>query len=211
MNKSKQHGLTLVELSAVLLILIVLASLVVPHFSGTSQRAMCQATDATMQGIKNAIMGPSGFYADTLGYFPKNTRDTTANYNLKYLMEPPSGWADYDPDTGVGWRGPYLMSGSELVAVANLAGNFAEAEYVHDLSDGDTVINDGWGRPIIIQFDASYGARLISAGPGNGIALDDANIDTKTDETLDAIDSNDDRVLHLDGATPAEDENPACK
>ena len=68
------------------------------------------------------------------------------------------------------------------------------------------IILDGWGRPIIIQKHATNGFRLISAGPGSGVGINNADIDT-------AITSNkgvDDRVLYLNSATPSVDVNIPC-
>jgi hypothetical protein len=78
------------------------------------------------------------------------------------------------------------------------------------LADGQSVILDGWGRPIIIQVHNSYGARLVSAGPGQGLGLRDehqnlqAQLETKIG---DAVPQGDDRILNLQGSTPA---NTSC-
>lgn len=85
-----EKGFTLIELTVVLLILVALAGLAIPYVGGTNRMALCQATDASMQALKSAIMGGganSGFYMDLLGYFPKATKSTTADFNLRYLFE----------------------------------------------------------------------------------------------------------------------------
>jgi len=218
MQSIYEKGMTLIELTVVLLILIALAGLAIPYVGGTSRMALCQATDASMQAVKTAIMGGganSGFYMDLLGFYPQDTRNAQdhADYNLRYLFEQPAGWNPYNPKTAVGWRGPYLMSGGRVPTGLN--GSFSlvyhptteTAGTVHTniITDTGSHVLDAWGRPIILQvpYDttspAGYSldnARLVSAGPGNGIAPGDAVINTMINN-LDASDRGDDRVLYL--------------
>ncbi len=211
-HKTMQSGMTLLEITVVLLILIALAGMVVPYVSITSGTATCQATDATLQAVRQAIMGGAagpGYYADTLGFYPKASQASTDTaYNLKYLFEKGS-WDEYNPKTGVGWRGPYLMSGISLADKTKLAAHFSSATYAHALADSDNIVNDGWGRPIILQVPATCSvspnssdcARLVSAGPGTGPSLSDADIDTTiADDRADS--RSDDRVLFLKIADP---------
>jgi len=236
-----QKGMTLIELTVVLLILIALAGLAIPYVGGTSQMALCKATDASMHAIKTAIMGGganTGFYMDTLGSFPKKTKGpTTADYSLHFLFtRTDSEWNDYNPKTAVGWRGPYLMQGRSLDAtVLNaLDASFDDASKVHtknkkyDGVDADTTetvteaeklfhVMDTWNRPIIIQVPLSCAystnpngcARLVSAGPGNGITASDASINA-TIGSSDASDRGDDRVLFLKIADPYPEGNRPC-
>jgi len=95
-------ALTLLELVVVVTILVALACLVVPLTAGTTDHARRTATRATQAAIVQAIMGAPGsvgFYAD-LGHFPADPAD---------LLTKPAGSPDYDPTTGRGWRGPYLL------------------------------------------------------------------------------------------------------
>ena len=224
--KYLEKGITLIELTVVLLILIALAGVVTPYVSGTGRMAMCKATDATMQAVKEAIMGGGagpGFYGDTLGYYPKDTKDTDlTNINLKYLFSKPAGFSNYNPKTAVGWRGPYLLSGGAVRDT--LHPSYNDVAKVHVAVDAsDPVINDAWGRPIIIQVptvcaghpDPSDCARLVSAGPGSGIKAIEAIIDTtigdsRTYDTDHGISSNDDRILYLQMPMPASDQNTLC-
>jgi len=226
-HKAMQSGMTLLEITVVLMALIALAGLVVPFVGGTGSMAMCQATDATLQAVKQSIMGSlagAGYYADTLGSYPSDRGDT--DYNLKYLFiagdgsgtDPIADWPAYSPQTGIGWRGPYLMNGTNLASKATLAANFSDATYVHALADGDTIVNDGWGRPVILQVPATCSvsanpadcARLVSAGPGTGNGLPDADIDTAiTDD--DASNRGDDRVLFLKIPDPKAGGNAPCQ
>jgi type II secretory pathway pseudopilin PulG len=231
-HKTLQSGMTLLEITVVLLVLIALAGLVVPYVGGTGGAAMCKATDATLQAVKQAIMGGAagpGYYADTLGSYPAIDKASTG-YNLKYLSERGS-WDDYNPKTGVGWRGPYLSTGGPVSGtllhdsfgtVFN-PGALATDAYVHvDIkTDTGAQVFDGWHRPIVLQIPyyddddegpntADYhpeNARLVSAGPGNGLGSNEAAIDT-TIQSPDASDRGDDRVLFLNIADPGS--NNAC-
>ncbi|MGR9046551.1 MAG: hypothetical protein ACU83N_14770 [Gammaproteobacteria bacterium] len=220
---ARQRGLTLLELSVVLLVLIALAGLAIPYVGGTGRMAMCQATDATLKAVKEAILGGAtapGFYGDMLGYYPKVTKSATADFNLHFLFSAPvdNSWGamtDYNPKTAIGWHGPYLMTG--INAPAGLDGSFSDVfdastnlnGKVHvaiDAAAGSQVM-DAWGRPIVLQipydgaaFDYGY-ARLVSAGPGTGIGPGEAALDTQT-QTLDASDRGDDRVLYLRRSDP---------
>lgn len=237
--------MTLLELSVVLLILVALAGLAAPYVGGTGRTAMCQATDATLQAVKEAIMGGAagnGFYADTLGKYPADQGNT--DYNLRYLFSQGS-WQTYNPGTGVGWRGPYLMSGGHIDSGyvdgdannGELDDSFARVAAdvfdpitnpggkVHAIikNVADTQVFDAWQRPIVLQvpyYDDDDGgpnvadyhpeyARLVSAGPGNGIEPGAAAIDTPITEQ-DSTNRGDDRVLYLGNPDPKAGGNSPC-
>lgn len=229
--------MTLLELTVVLLILITLAGLTMPYVGGTGRMAMCRATDATLLIIKEAIIGGAsgpGFYGDTLGYYPKDTKDNDlTNINLTNLFAKPSGFNEYNPKTAVGWRGPYLQSGA--VAPIGLDSSFSNvfdsgtntSGTVHvAINDADAnQVLDAWHRPIILQIplDSNNGyapnfdyARLVSAGPGSGLEAGNATIDTKIayDSSVNVLpeagDRNDDRVLYLRMSDPYADGNIPC-
>lgn len=237
MNKQTQFGMTLLELTVVLLILIALAGLTMPYMVGTSSKALCEATDLTMQNIKKAIM--NGYYLDTLGKFPQDLDglkpNSPSHYNLHYLFSKsslgttPRVHQSFDIETAIGWRdGGYLEGGLSLDSTnpvfkaSNLSVNFTDTSksFVHDaLADGHVVILDGWGRPIIMQFDSTNGiARLVSAGPGKGIGLVDENGAIQADlespignfATGNKPKGSDDRILYLNVPAPASDINPSC-
>ena len=222
MRQNKQAGMTLIELTVVLLVLVALAGLAIPYVSGTSRKALCDATDVSMANIKRVIM--EGYYLDTLGNYPVSKSGGTigSDYSLSYLFDQ-SGWAGFDLDSQVGWRGPYLQGGMTLNA-ADLQGNFKNLTYVNKkLDDGVQVaVLDGWGRPFVIQVvsnadctDASkwnittteaYCARLVSAGFGSGVGVGKADLETTKEGRL----VGDDRMLYLNVPTPAVDINPSC-
>jgi len=228
-RRSIQKGMTLIELTVVLLILVALAGLAIPYVGGTNRMAYCEATDASMQAIKTAIMGGgvnSGFYTDLLGKYPRN-KFNVDEYNLRLLYEI-GGWRAYNPKTAVGWRGPYLMSGSKIPSglndsfkdVYNHSTASDKVVHVDMTADNGSHPIDAWGRPIIIQvpYDSSgvanldY-ARLVSAGAGSGISPSDASIDTKIEYSTtfpDAADRGDDRVLYLKMPDPLVGGNQPC-
>ena len=223
-SPAKARGMTLLELTVVLLILLALAGLVVPYTSGISQQAQCDATDASMVAIRNAIMGGGavpGFYADTLGKLPRSKEGGSAYlYKLRYLFEMDSELSTYNPKTKTGWNGPYLMNGATAATPTGLHDSFlsstenntsAPYKYTDPVLSDDQVVLDGWGRPIILQVpnpsDLSS-ARLVSAGPGVGWGTDEARLDTTIANTT-ASDRGDDRVLFLKIPDPGS--NASCK
>lgn len=197
-RRAWERGFTLIELTVVLLILIALAGLALPYVSGTSQAALCRATDVTMQNVKKVIM--ERYYLDTLGYFPKDTKDTTDNHDLKYLFEKPSdpAWQSFDIDSQTGWRGPYLQSGVDN----QVLDGWGRAIDIQVLNNADCIDPSKWG----ITTDEAFCARMVSAGQGSGLGASDATIDTAADGHL----SGDDRVLYLNVPTPTADINSAC-
>lgn len=223
-----ETGFTLIELSVVLIILIALAALAKPYLSGTSSSALCKATDVTMQNVKKAIM--EGYYLDTLGKFPQDLDTTLAvntppDYNLHYLFSDKNVAATrihkaFDPESRTGWRtGGYLQNGIILTSGQNYSAQYLDNSFKDatlpatandhvnaNIIEGNSVVLDGWGRPIILQ-NSSSGFRLVSAGAGTGIGISDAAIDTK----ISGLRTGDDRVLYLDVPTPATEINPSCE
>jgi len=233
-----QKGMTLIELTVVLLILVALAGLAIPYVGGTNRMALCQATDASMHAIKTAIMGGgsnSGFYMDLLGKYPKATKGDTADFNLQFLFTPmtDSSWGnqnDYNPKTAVGWRGPYLMSGvtndfsvdndNDTNKTDELHSSFGSATYVNQaITAGDQVALDAWGRPIVIQIPtacpAPYSAtpekcaRLVSAGPMPGRDIQSFGL-TATLANGASTDRKTNRVLYLKIPDPYSEGNKRC-
>jgi prepilin-type N-terminal cleavage/methylation domain-containing protein len=223
MNKhTTQSGMTLIELTVVLIVLVAMAGVAVPYMTSTSNQALCDATDLSMQNLKKIIM--DRYYLDTLGYFPKNTKDMTANYNLEYLLVKPDGWDAFDPETALGWRGPYVQNGAILSI--NPDASFQDANFVHNnISANQSQVLDAWGRPIILQIPydthtSSYQydyARLVSAGPtlskaaiDTKIQYDSSGINTSLRQSPDAGDRNNDRVLYLTMPDPSPGGNQSC-
>ncbi len=183
----RNAGLTLVELVVVLTIVAVLAGLVVGLFSGIQIGAAGQekspqqvATEATLLEVRNAIMGtPSdpGYFqhvGQNAALLPREMAD---------LFSPPAflpgDFDQFDPETGLGWRGPYLQASTGVFDDHD--GAFAGYGV-----EGEPTLIDGWGRPIVIQLpDVSAGEtdeellhiRLVSAG-------EDGVLQTPLDELM---------------------------
>jgi len=161
---SFQTGMTLIELVVVVAILVVLAGFIVPRLTHLGVNARATAASASLAEIRNAIMGTAdkpGYLSDN-GQLPNQMADLFVNKSSLPL---------FNRDTGLGWRGPYLIASGPTYPANDAYG-----------SVGDPAVFDPWGHPIIIQhpttgatpaINASF-TRLISAGP-NGI------IDTPTD------------------------------
>jgi type II secretory pathway pseudopilin PulG len=144
-------GLTLIELLVVLMVLIAVAGIVIPNvtdlrfgFDGDRKTASEIATEKTLMEVRAAILGTDGkkgLWSD-LG-----EREADLPQNIAELFVPRVGWStDFDPNTRLGWRGPYVMdSGARDGA-------------------NDPAILDGWGRPIVIQSPTALTIRLVSAG-----------------------------------------------
>ena len=102
-----QYGLTLLELTVVLLVLIGLSGLMLPFVGGTGQYAQCTATETTMRAIRDAIVGSfdkPGYTEDMKGLTGNNlglpnNLDELVNQGVQ---------PNFNPATKKGWRGPYL-------------------------------------------------------------------------------------------------------
>ncbi len=127
-------GLTLLELLVVLTILVALSTVAITSTSGVADQARYEATQRTLENVKEAILGPPnmlnadgsplriGFVAD-MGRLPQASPVTSiaggtgTGYTLNELWAQ-GGMAAYevrissnDPEIrlGTGWRGPYVQ------------------------------------------------------------------------------------------------------
>jgi len=97
------RGMTLIELSVVLLVLVSLAGLTLPTLLSTVDTSECNASDVTLQNIRSAILGTPttpGFLGD-MNRMP---------YALSELVSCPT-CTQYNKQSNHGWRGPYLSNG----------------------------------------------------------------------------------------------------
>ncbi len=181
--KRHSSGLTLIELLVVLVILAALAGVVLPHMNdlrigpfGTRGESPQEiATKTTLLRVRAAIMGDEsmpGLWQDLGGldkYMPEKMGDLLMSdaglTSLSAVL--PASLEEYDPNTRLGWRGPYLMS----------SGARYGADDPPYGTEGDPAVLDGWGHPVVIQFPTTavptdsnryLYARLVSAGP-NGV------------------------------------------
>jgi prepilin-type N-terminal cleavage/methylation domain-containing protein len=176
----KRVGMTLLELVIVIAILGIIAGFIIPGGAYLEKRAKYTATNASLATIRDAIVGTSdkpGYLTDT-GQMPVTLRDLFVN-----PFPSTSALYTYNRDTGLGWRGPYLLNANGQYAI-NTTTNFVGGTYPAPYgANGDPTIIDAWGNAIILQIPTTGStannqlfARLVSAGP-NG------TIDTPIDDT----------------------------
>ena len=222
MINGKSLGFTLLELTVVLLILIALAGVVVPFVHGTVEQATCQATDATLAAVKEAIMGGPqgpGYFHDMGGHFPEYKDNSGGDhYHLHFLFATSTFTSPkqdlYPPELnkpglGLGWRGPYLQGGGKLPS--SLDASFDDPQYVHfkhtDFKEDFFVLDHyRWRNPIVLQVPddndsdsddcSSYGYAEGSWCARLVSAGPDGKLDTKITDA-DASERGDDRVLFL--------------
>lgn len=189
-------GLTLFELLAVLGILLVLGTLVVPVVSNRIGQSCDDVTRQSLLRLRDVIVGT---YHDDLDGLPRPggpalSAGRADHPQLAYLFLNPETHLDgnsltrdydttFDPVSRRGWRGPYLLSnGSGFAYLVDAQRGFG-TRYGED---GDPAVLDGWGNPIVLQepvdpaateFDRTRHARLVSAGP-------DGVLDTPPDVLL---------------------------
>jgi len=169
-------GLTILELLVVLVVLVAVAGIIVPNvtdlrlgFAGDQKPPQRIATEQTLMQVRAAILGTNGqkgLWQD-LG-----ERDADLPQTIAELFVPRIGWPIFDPNSRLGWRGPYLMSSGAQDA-------------------GSPAVLDGWGNPIMIQMPDAQHIRLVSKGEDGELTINPA-------EPMPALpDCGDDVVLFL--------------
>ncbi|MGX2038968.1 type II secretion system protein [Methylocaldum sp. MU1018] len=225
MNIRNQRGMTLVELSVVLMVLIGLAGIAMPYLSGTSRAAACQTTDASLAVLRDAIMGSGAApgYRGDMGDLPRHpTAAAGSGHSLHYLLadwdvsdpdclppnDPGNASCDrhraFNPATRRGWHGPYLLNGSTLnettgeLGVRDMFRNRGAIVLQIPCNDVDADNTCDAGEARIADY-----ARLVSPGPDG--ALDTSEADAN------AANRHDDRVLFLRLPDPRPEGNQACE
>ncbi len=176
---NKQNGLTLLELTIVLLIMMALAGLVLPTFNEVPAYAQCTATKSTMKAIRDALLGNvAGVgYVDDIGDFPDSlTKLLLQNYcdadpsitgepvttSMETACTTASGTMQkqdkFNPVTDAGWRKPYMQEVATINTALDLDASFLSTTYVAPVIVDKTVVvydsfshNQGVRTPVIIQ------------------------------------------------------------
>ncbi len=130
-------GLTLLELTVVLVILVALGTIVVPMMGENSDQNARTITVTQLANLRQALVGGQatpGFYGD-LRRLPDPAPGTPTSLALDQLALQGSQPA-FDPATGRGWRGPYLLNDTFVPDA------FSTPVHARRLP------LDGWGRAI---------------------------------------------------------------
>ena len=174
-----RSGLTLLELTVVLVILIGLAGVLVPLVTSTGDDARKTTTRATLKSLRDAVLT---YYQDMKGITVGTAGETGIPRTLADLQIQPTGTPTYNAVTKLGWRGPYLQ---QATGRFDLASNDLDKNSFnppdHPYGDPtkvppDPAFLDGWGSPIVLQWptsgeggstdigDRAKYVRLVSAG-----------------------------------------------
>jgi len=184
--RRRRGGLTLVELVVVLVIMVALASIVIPRADTAAEQGRTDATNATLSRLREVIV--NRYVPDTRGAaysgtdFLGNLGDLTLNYDgmprTHSLNTPPQlaamflapGLSPYTMASHSGWNGPYIASGTGVFPGANpstagargflptsgTSGAFGNAN--NGSYPGDPTSLDAWGNPVVMVpiYDTTY-------------------------------------------------------
>ena len=167
----RSSACSILELLVVLTIMIALALIVIPMFgdvkvvtpSGESESPVEIATTATLNAVRDALVGEDGVL-ESLSHksnaLPRKVNDLTSETAPSHIQETAPELVVYDPVNRIGWNGPYMV-----------ATGMNEA--------GEPTVVDGWGNEIQIQADfdengeidqtESKYMRIVSAGPNGKV------------------------------------------
>lgn len=165
---------TLLELVVVLFILAALASVLTPLFTGAIHDAYKVSTESTLVAIRDALQE---YWNDTKlvtldGMATVGTESD--RLSIQWLFDNPvtgdDTW-DYNPNTRIGWRGPYMLQATG-----------------DPLAPGAPILIDAWNNSIVIQ-DVNSAAtlrdvRIVSGGQ-------DGSIDIPASTATSALTAND--------------------
>lgn len=174
-----RSGLTLVELVVVLVILVALASMIIPRADIITEQSRIDATNQNLLRLRDVIV--NHYVPDTNGAaftgttFLSTTGDGTANGDgmprFASINAPPQlvalflnpGLQTYNSTTHFGWNGPYLNTGTAVYpggspSTAALRGFLSSTSTTSSAFGtaagtsypGDPTVLDAWGNPIVM-------------------------------------------------------------
>ncbi|HWC89213.1 MAG TPA: hypothetical protein VG433_06150 [Pirellulales bacterium] len=147
----------------VLVILAALAGLLLPLFGSLAFQSSTNATKENLRRLQELII--NRHRPDMQGMYLASVTSPGANPDglpraapasppqLRYLFLDPNTnttSAGYNPSTGLGWNGPYALSGQGTYPGMNsdaLANGFVSGAFG---TSGDPIPLDAWGNPIVI-------------------------------------------------------------
>jgi type II secretory pathway pseudopilin PulG len=151
MTMFSRSAFTLLELISVLCILVALSGLLIPLCADQINHASQTATRATLVGVEQAIIQ---YWQDTKHVVldGSSTFATEAQrFELVWLFRNPvtnDSTVQFDPNTGQGWNGPYLVKSTS--------------------GTGTLGVVDAWNRTLAVQYinpnDSLKDVRFVSAG-----------------------------------------------
>ena len=165
-------AVSLIELLAVISMLAALTTLLVPLFSSVIHDANVVATQHSLTQIRDAF---SDYWLDTKHVELDGTSTVAAESNrfdIRWLIVNPvtdDSTIEFDANSRIGWRGPYL---------ANSAGFSAIAPYARDGWNNDFVTQD------VDPAMAIRDVRIVSGGP-DGVVSIPSSIPTSSLTTTD--------------------------
>lgn len=188
-GRAGRDGLTLLELTVVLVIMVALAGVMIPLVGTESARAREDATRSTLTALRAAVIQ---YWNDRVlegsqrllrPMDPSPDGRAVNSPQLHFLMVNPGEWDEFDQkylptfrfdsQYRVGWRGPYMREATGFYSV-----NVPQGFTTRYGRDDDAAFLDAWGRPVVIQHPGTINGvqdvRLVSAGPDGVIDTDPA-------------------------------------
>lgn len=174
-HRSARRGLTLTELVIVLFILAAIAGITLGSMSTIRDDSDRITTEASLIAVRDALIQQ---HLDTkyiaLTGSPNTVAVESNRFHLRWLFFNPvtdDRSIDFDPDSKLGWNGPYLDSDTgkyEIDATKNLTSSYG--------NDNDPAILDSYTRtPIVCQVVGTaspFDVRIVSAGPDGILDID---------------------------------------
>lgn len=176
-------AVTLFELVIVLAVLVAFASLLVPLFSNTMHDANEVATERSLVQVRDALLD---YWRDTKHVTLDGVTTVATNagrLDIGWLFDSPvtgDPTFDFDVNTLIGWRGPYMVSSRGAIFIS-----------------GSPVLIDAWRNKIVIQdVDPSAAlrdVRVVSGGRDGAISIPASTATS----ALTTADVGDDRYVSL--------------
>jgi prepilin-type N-terminal cleavage/methylation domain-containing protein len=170
--RSRAKAFTLVEMMIVVAILVVLVALIVPAVDRQTDDAHETVQQVSISALRDACKSMVSDVKFSTGFNYASLRmcdllSRTANTSALRA----TAFPEFDPNTRIGWRGPYVTGGFPIRNTrANRANLFPAAAdkrtdgppadrtfqqrgfyAVPYGSDGEPAIGDDWGNPILLQ------------------------------------------------------------
>ena len=168
--RTSRNALTLVEMLVVLAILAGLAGVMVPIFTNTRSDSAERTTKASLVAIRDALthqwVDTKYVPLDDGTGTPATAAEQTERFQIRWLFDSPvSGMSnsDFDPDTRIGWNGPYLASFTGRYSLDS-ASNF---DATYGAANDPAILDSFTASPIVVQVVGTTSpcdVRIVAAG-----------------------------------------------